>query len=162
MATSSAGAKSNSCSTSAVIPGFVGSASSAPDVSNRIYQERSAGNTLSLVPYPLRERRWGGAAASAAPKRQYSLCDPRTKTRLSRHRLEPTIRRKAPAWVRAMTLLTLYPEDQADAEWTTRDMADIVGWLNRIGVRYERAREVPDGFTAAASGEDVEHVHGRP
>src|SRR5262249_40368274 len=64
--------------------------------------------------------------------------------------------------VRAMTILTLFPDDQADAEWTTRDPADIAAWLRRIGVGYERVRQAPDGFSEAARGLEVEHVHDRP
>ena len=58
-----------------------------------------------------------------------------------------------------MALLTLYPEDQADAEWTTRDADDIAGWLKRIGVVYERVQPAADGSAVACSADGAEHVH---
>jgi hypothetical protein len=60
-----------------------------------------------------------------------------------------------------MTSLTLFPEDQADAEWTTRDPADIAGWLKRLDVEYRRVAEVPDGFKPAPAEETLEHQHDR-
>ena len=60
-----------------------------------------------------------------------------------------------------MTLLTLYPEDQADAEWTTRDQADIAGWLKRIGVAFAHSDDAPvDDATVTNEVDALEHVHG--
>src|SRR5258708_17226769 len=61
--------------------------------------------------------------------------------------------------IRAMALLTLFPDDQPEAEWTTRDEADIAGWLGRIGVVYEHIDYVPGGFDSAPLAADVEHTH---
>ncbi|MBI1773793.1 MAG: hypothetical protein HYR63_00465 [Proteobacteria bacterium] len=61
-----------------------------------------------------------------------------------------------------MTLLTLYPEDQADAEWTTRDRTDIAGWLDRIGVAFVHAEGVRSGLFAASPEADCEHTRGHP
>jgi hypothetical protein len=67
-----------------------------------------------------------------------------------------------------MALLTLYPEDQPDAEWTTRDAGDIAGWLRRIGVVYEPAEPAARRQTGAAAeagslsacpADGAQHVH---